>query len=45
MQGIKRLLDFIPQNNLENATKKDFSETKSIDEELRQIVPKINRSL
>ena len=39
MQGIKRLLDFIPQNNLENATKKDFSETKSIDEELRQIVP------
>jgi len=39
MQGIKRLLSFIPQNNLENATKKDFSETKSIDEELRQIVP------
>ena len=39
MQGIKRLLDFIPQNNLENPIKKNFSETKSIDEELRQIVP------
>ena len=39
MNGIKKLLDFIPQNNLENAAKKEFSENSSNNEELRNIVP------
>ena len=38
MSGIKRLLDFIPQNNLENATRKDFTENNN-NEELRNIIP------
>jgi propionyl-CoA carboxylase beta chain len=38
MNGIKRLLSFIPQNNLENAEKKDFSENTN-NEELRNIIP------
>ena len=38
MNGIKRLLSFIPQNNLENAEKKDFSEN-TTNEELRNIIP------
>lgn len=38
MSGIKRLLDFIPQNNLENATRKDFTEN-NYNEELRNIIP------
>ena len=39
MNGIKKLLDFIPQNNLENATKKEFSENSANNEELRSIIP------
>lgn len=38
MNGIKRLLSFIPQNNLENAEKKDFSENTN-NEGLRNIIP------